>query len=137
MYGNQNNSTCIFQINKNLANMQQDGKTYVQLLRTLEGMTSELVLHRPYTVDAAKLRKREEKDKIFQLLASFGSEYEDLRSKILMNHDPSSLTRVCVAIQREEAHRKVINFDFKIPLSETRAYAINKSMNNDRPYKGK
>jgi hypothetical protein len=137
MYGNQNNSTCIFQINKNLANMQQDGKTYLQLLGTLEGMTSELVLYRPYTVDAAKLRKHEEKDKIFQLLASLGSEYEDLCSKILMNPDLPSLTSVCAAIQRKEARRKVINFDFKILLLETRAYAINKSMNNDKPYKGK
>jgi hypothetical protein len=30
-----------------------------------------------------------------------------------------------------------MNFDSKIPLSETCAYAINKSMNNDGPYKGK
>jgi len=117
--------------------MQQDGNTYVQLLGILEGMTSELALYRPYTVDAAKLRKHEEKDKIFQLLASLGLEYEDLRNKIFMNPDLPSLTSVCVAIQREEAGRKVMNFDFKIPLSETRAYTINKSMNNNRLYKGK
>jgi hypothetical protein len=32
MYGNQNNEARIFQINRNLANLQQDSKTYVQLL---------------------------------------------------------------------------------------------------------
>jgi len=37
---------------------------------------------------------------------------------------------------RRSSH-KVINFDSKIPLLETRAYAINKSMNNDGPYKRK
>jgi len=34
MYGNQNNAACIFQINKNLVNLQQDSKTYVQLLES-------------------------------------------------------------------------------------------------------
>jgi len=99
IYGNQNNSTCIFHIDKNLANLQQDGNTYVQLLETLEGMTSELALYRPYTVDAAKLRIHEEEDKIFQLLASLSSKYEDLHIKILMNPDFQSLTSVCATIQ--------------------------------------
>jgi len=72
IYGNQNNSTCIFHINKNLANLQQDGKTYVQLLETLEDMTS---------------------------LASLSSKYEDLHIKILMNPDFQSLTSVCATIQ--------------------------------------
>ena len=44
---------------------------------------------------------------------------------------------MCATIQLEEARIKVMNFDSKIPLSETCAYAINKSMNNDGPYKGK
>ena len=35
MCRNQNNAAHIFQINMNLANLQQDGKTYVQLLGTL------------------------------------------------------------------------------------------------------
>jgi len=65
MYGNQNNIARIFQINRNLANLQQDGKTYVQLLETLKGMWSELALYHPHTVDAAELQKREEEDKIF------------------------------------------------------------------------
>jgi hypothetical protein len=38
MYGNQNNAARIFQINRNLANLQQDSKTYVQVLGTLKGM---------------------------------------------------------------------------------------------------
>jgi len=97
MYGNQNNSTCIFHIKKNLANLQQDRK--IQLLGTLEGMTSELAPYHPYTVDAVKLRKHEEEDKIFQLLASLRSNYEDLHVKILMNPNFQSLTSVCATIQ--------------------------------------
>ncbi|XP_073261647.1 uncharacterized protein [Populus alba] len=94
MYGNQNNIARIFQINKNLANLQQDDKTYVQLLGTLKGMWSELALYRPHTIDAVELPKREEEDKIFQLLASLGPDYEDLRSRILMNPDLPSLTTI-------------------------------------------
>jgi hypothetical protein len=113
IYGNQNNATRIFQINKNLANLQQDGKTYVQLLGTLKSIWSELALYHPHTVDATELRKHGEEDKIFQLLASLSSNYEDLRSKILMNPDLPSLTSVCATIQREEAHKKVMNSALK------------------------
>jgi hypothetical protein len=113
IYGNQNNVARIFQINKNLANLQQDGKTYVQLLGTLKSMWSELALYHPHTVDATELRKHGEEDKIFQLLASLSSNYEDLRSKILMNPDLPSLTSVCATIQREEAHKKVMNSALK------------------------
>jgi hypothetical protein len=113
IYGNQNNATRIFQINKNLANLQQDGKTYVQLLGTLKSMWSELALYHPHTVDATELRKHREEDKIFQLLASLSSNYEDLCNKILMNPDLPSLTSVCTTIQREEAHKKVMNSALK------------------------
>jgi hypothetical protein len=113
IYGNQNNVARIFQINKNLANLQQDGKTYVQLLGTLKSIWSELALYHPHTVDATELRKHGEEDKIFQLLASLSSNYEDLRSKILMNPDLPSLTSVCATIQREEAHKKVMNSALK------------------------
>jgi len=99
MYDNQNNAAHIFQINRNLANLQQDGKTYVQLLGTLKGMWSELALYFLHTIDATELRKHEKEDKIFQLLASLSSDYEDLCSRILMNPDLPSLTSVCPTIQ--------------------------------------
>jgi hypothetical protein len=86
------------------------------MLRILKGIWSELALYRPYTIDAVVLKKREEEDEIFQLLASLGPHYEDLRSWILMNLDLPSLTNVCASIQREEAHRKVMNPKSKISL---------------------
>jgi hypothetical protein len=90
-------------------------------------MWSELALYHPHTVDAAELRKHGEEDKFFRLLASLGSDYEDLCSSILMNHDLPSLTNMYATIQQEEACRKVLNSDSKISLSKSRAYAINKS----------
>jgi hypothetical protein len=35
-------------------------------------------------------------------------------------------------VREEEACKKVMNFNSKISLSKTRAYAINKSMKNDK-----
>ncbi|WP_432708038.1 hypothetical protein, partial [Pedobacter sp.] len=103
MYGNQNNAVRIFQLKRDLSNLQKNDKSYVQLLGSMKNMWNELALYRPFTTDAAELRKREEEDKIFQLLASLGPDYEDLRSQILMNPEPPSLTNVCATIQREEA----------------------------------
>jgi hypothetical protein len=76
-------------------------------------MWSELALYHLHTVDATELRKHGEEDKIFQLLASLSSNYEDLCNKILMNPDLPSLTSVCATIQREEAHKKVMNSALK------------------------
>jgi len=65
----------------------------------MQGMWSELALYHPHTIDATRLRKHEEENKIFQFLASLGSDYEDLHSRILMNLDLQSLTSVCATIQ--------------------------------------
>jgi len=137
MYGNQNNAARVFQIKRDLANLQQDGKTYVQLLGILKGMWSELALYRPHTVDVAVLKKRDEEDKIFQLLSSLGPDYEDLRSRILMNSDLSSLANVSATIQREEARRKIMNPEPRITLPETRVYAVTRQMKSNKSYKGK
>jgi len=95
MYGNQNNVACAFQIKRDLTNLLQDGNTYVRLLKTLISMWSELALYHPHTIDVAVLKKQENEDKIFQLLASLDPNYEDLCSPILMNPDLPSLTSVC------------------------------------------
>nr|TKR85703.1 hypothetical protein D5086_0000243240 [Populus alba] len=126
MYGNQNNAARVFQIKRDLANLQQDGKTYVQLLDILKGMWSELALNRPHTIDVAVLKKQDEEDKILQLLSSLGPDYEDLRSRILMNPDLPSLANVCATIQREEARRKIMNPEPRITLPETREKGLQK-----------
>ena len=52
MYWNQNNASRIFQIKRDLANLQQDGRSYVKLLGIMKGMWNELALYRPLTTDA-------------------------------------------------------------------------------------
>ncbi|CAB4314115.1 unnamed protein product [Prunus armeniaca] len=109
MYGSQNNAARVFQLKKDISDLQQDGKPFVQLLGSMKIMWNELEIYRPHTTDVALLRKRAEEDKIFQLLSSLDSTYEDLQCHILMNTELPSFTSVCVTIQREEVRRKVMN----------------------------
>ena len=87
MYGNQNNSARIFQLKKDISNLQQEGKTFVQRLGSFTSMWNELDVYRPHTTNPTVLLKKTEEDKKFQLLASLSLEYENLRSHILMNYE--------------------------------------------------
>ena len=132
MYGIQNNAARVFQLKKDISDLQQDGKPFVQLLGSMKNMWNELEIYRPHTTDATLLRKRAEEDKIFQLLSSLDSTYEDLRSHILMNTELPSFTSVCATIQREEVRRNVMNMGTMTNVPEARAY-----ITNERKYKGK
>ncbi|KAB2596468.1 hypothetical protein D8674_031918 [Pyrus ussuriensis x Pyrus communis] len=132
MYGSQNNAAWVFQLKKDISDLQQDGKPFVQLLGSMKSMWNELEIYRPHTIDAALLRKRAEEDKIFQLLSSLDSTYEDLRCHILMNTELPFFTSVCATIQREEVRRKVMNIGTTTSVPEARAY-----ITNEKRYKGK
>ncbi|XP_068336409.1 uncharacterized protein [Pyrus communis] len=132
MYGSQNNAARVFQLKKDISDLQQDGKPFVQVLGSMKSMWNELEIYRPHTTDAALLRKRAEEDKIFQLLSSLDSTYEDLRCHILMNTELHSFTSVCATIQREEVRRKVMNIGTTTSVPEARAY-----ITNEKRYKGK
>ena len=132
MYGSQNNAARVFQLKKDISNLQQEGKPFVQLLGSMKSMWNELEMYRPHTTEASMLLKRAEEDKIFQLLSSLDSGYEDLRSHILMNPELPSFTSVCATIQREEVRRKVMNIGTKTNVTEVRSY-----LTNERKYKVK
>jgi hypothetical protein len=100
-------------------------------------MWNELEVYRPHTTDAVTLRKRVEEDKVFQLLASLGAEYEDLRSHILMSSKLSSLSAVCSTIQREEVRKKLMNAENKSLLSDAHALTVNRQPKAEGSYIGK
>jgi hypothetical protein len=52
MYGNQNNFAWIFQIHRDIANINQDGKPFVCLLGNLKRLLSELEIYQPHTIHA-------------------------------------------------------------------------------------
>ncbi|KAM2304258.1 hypothetical protein ACFXTH_023982 [Malus domestica] len=132
MYGSQNNVARVFQLKNDISDLQQDGKPFVQLLGSMKSMWNELEIYRSHTTDVALLRKRAEEDKIFQLLSSLDSTYEDLRCHILMNTELPSFTSVCGTIQREEVRRKVMNMGTTTSVPKARAY-----ITNEKRYKGK
>ncbi|KAM1526792.1 hypothetical protein PS1_016481 [Malus domestica] len=137
MYGNQNNYARVFQLKKDVASAQQEGKAFVQHLGSLKAMWNELDVYLPHTTDPTILLKRAEEDKIYQLLGSLSSEYEDLRSHILMSQDLPTFNNVCATIQREEARKKVMNVDHNPRLTETRAYASKYKNSEAKVYKGR
>ncbi|XP_070681921.1 uncharacterized protein [Malus domestica] len=104
MYGNQNNYARVFQLKKDIASAQQEGKAFVQHLGSLKAMWNELDVYLPHTTDPTILLKRAEEDKIYQLLGSLSSEYEDLRSHILMSQDLPTFNNVCATIRRAAMH---------------------------------
>ena len=112
-------------------------KPLYNTLGSLTSMWNELDVYRPHTTDATVLTKRAEEDKIFQLLASLGPEYEDLRSHILMNTVLPSFTGVCAIIQREEVRKKVMSQEIKATVSETKAYVSSNYRHEGKVYKGK
>ena len=127
MYGNQNNSARIFQIQQEVNALRQDGRPFVSLLGNFKSLWSELEVYRPHTVDPVVLKKRTEEDRVFQVLASLDSEFEDLRCHILMSPELPSLKSVCSTIQREEVRRKVMIRETVTNSSDTRAYIAHKN----------
>ncbi|KAM1140550.1 hypothetical protein ACFX13_041313 [Malus domestica] len=97
----------------------------------MKSMWNELDMHRPHTTDSVVLLKRADEDKVFQLLASLGAEYEDLRRHLLMTQELPSFTSVCHAVQREETRRRMMNIHPK-SNSEARVFTINHKATGDR-----
>ncbi|KAL6222603.1 hypothetical protein ACLB2K_005995 [Fragaria x ananassa] len=61
--GNQNNAARVFQLKKDIAKFEQEGKPYIDYLGRLTSMWNELDLYRPHTTDGVILRKRADEDK--------------------------------------------------------------------------
>ena len=137
MYGNQNNYARVFQLKKDIASIQQEGKAFVQHFGRLKTMWNELDVYLPHTTDLNILLKHAEEDRIYQLLGSLSPEYEDLRSHILMSQELPSFNNVCATIQKEEPRKKVMSVEHNPRLMESRAYASNSKLLEAKVYKGR
>ncbi|CAN6677447.1 unnamed protein product [Malus baccata var. baccata] len=100
-------------------------------------MWNKLDVYRPHTSDATMLIKRAEEDKIFQLLASIGPGFEDLKRHILMNAKLPSFIGVYAIIQREEVRKKVMSQETKDSIPDTKAYVSSNKHFEGKLYKGK
>ncbi|XP_038699708.1 uncharacterized protein LOC119997007 [Tripterygium wilfordii] len=55
MYGNQNNAARVFQLKRDIACLQQEGKSFVQFLGSMKSIWNELSVYRPHTTDSAAM----------------------------------------------------------------------------------
>ncbi|EEF32144.1 conserved hypothetical protein [Ricinus communis] len=139
MFGDMNNAARVFQLKKDLSDLRQSSRSFVQLLGLFKAKWNELDLYRLYTTDSTIILYRSEEDKMFQLLAALGPDYDDLKSHLIMSPKLPSLQTVCNTIQREEVHRRVMNHNATANVveggqpAEARAFLSN----TQRPYRGR
>ncbi|KAL6196967.1 hypothetical protein ACLB2K_032580 [Fragaria x ananassa] len=65
LYGSINNVARVFQLQRELSEIQQGTNSFVQHLGVLKSEWNEIGILRPYTTDGAILRKRADEDKVF------------------------------------------------------------------------
>lgn len=115
MYGQTNNSSRVFELQQNLSNLRQGvNQSFTDYLGKMKKQWEELRQYRPIASTTAEYVKREEQDKIFQLLANLTTEFEDVRREILMRAELPSLTTVCSIIHHEETRKRVMNPTHKV-----------------------
>ncbi|KAF8406118.1 hypothetical protein HHK36_008198 [Tetracentron sinense] len=134
VYGEQNNIARTYQIKQELMSLKKGNKPFNEFVGELSSLFDELEFYVPLITDAKKLQKQKEQDKIFALLAALPSDYEMIRSQILMTSELSTLSSVCATIAREETRRKVMSDDLKdiniLEQSEKFALKANSSSEN-------
>jgi Integrase core domain/GAG-pre-integrase domain len=85
----------------------------------------ELKQYRPTASTVDEYFKREEQDKVFLLLASLTSKYEEVKRDILMRAELPSFITVCAIIQGEKTRKRVMNSDNKVLIpSNTETSAL-------------
>ncbi|CAN6477897.1 unnamed protein product [Victoria cruziana] len=79
--------------------------------RMLKAMWDELQQYRPFSSDLETVKRCQEEDRVFKLLAGLGSDFESVRSSILMMQPMPSFNTACAMIQREETRKNVMRED--------------------------
>jgi hypothetical protein len=130
MYGQVNNASRIFELQQKLAKTKQNSdQSFIDHLSRLKKQLEELKQYRPPASTIEEYVRREEQDKVFLLLASLTSEYEEVKRDILMRVELSSFTIVCAIIQGEETRKRVMNSENKVlvPTETSALYLSSKT----------
>lgn len=102
IYGEKGNIARVYQLQQDIPRMSKGEKFFRAYLSNLKVASDELQQHRPWTINLETIKKHDEEDKVFKLLAGLGSGYEHVHSSILMMQPLSSLNGTYTIIQREE-----------------------------------
>ncbi|KAF8085621.1 hypothetical protein N665_0657s0002 [Sinapis alba] len=102
VYGNQSNISRVFEVKRAINTLSQEDTDFDRHFGKFRSLWAELEMLRPGTVDPDVLNERREQDKVFALLFTLNSGYNDLIKHILRGHDLPSLEEVCAQIQKEQ-----------------------------------
>ncbi|KAJ3709290.1 hypothetical protein LUZ61_012995 [Rhynchospora tenuis] len=109
MYGNTNNSSRVFEIQRSISALRQEpGQTLLEHLSNHKQQWEELRQFRPVADTVQEYIRREQQDQILSLLGSLSSEFDETRRDILLRPELPSLTTVCSILQSEETRKRVM-----------------------------
>jgi gag-polypeptide of LTR copia-type len=118
MYGLANNSSRIFEIQQEMFSLKQSSEQpFIEHFGKIKKYWEELRQYRPAATSVGEYMKREEQDRIFYLLASLSSNFEETRREILMRPELPSLNTICSIIQSEETRKRVMGRNSKVNSS--------------------
>jgi gag-polypeptide of LTR copia-type len=113
MYGNPKNSARVFEIQQSIASLKQaQDQPFMEHFGHFKQRLDELRQYIPVANSVQVYIKREEQDKIHNLLASLTPDFEEVRRDILLRRELPSLNTVCAIIHNEETRKRVMK---KVP----------------------
>ncbi|XP_020891702.1 uncharacterized protein LOC110231118 [Arabidopsis lyrata subsp. lyrata] len=102
VFGNLSNLSRVFEVKKAINDLSQGDMEFTQHFGKFRSLWAELEMLRPNTIDPAILNKRREQDKVFGLLLTLNSTYNDLIKHLLRAEKLPNLEEVCSQIQKEQ-----------------------------------
>ncbi|XP_010424606.1 PREDICTED: uncharacterized protein LOC104709740 [Camelina sativa] len=102
VYGNVTNLTRVFEVKKAINGLHQEDLEFTKHFGKFRSLWAELEMLRPSTIDPAILNERKEQDKVFGLLLTLNSAFNDLIKHILQGDKLPTLEDVCSQVQKEQ-----------------------------------
>jgi Retrotransposon gag protein len=92
----------IYQLQQEIQQLKQSSESITEIYSKLQKKIEEIKMYRPPTSDPTEIQLREQQDDIFQFLAILDSNYEAVRSQILLMANLPSVDEVVAMVEREE-----------------------------------
>ena len=102
VFGIQSNLSRVFEVKKAINDLSQGDMEFTQHFGKFRSLWAELEMLRPNTLDPKVLIERREQDKVFGLLLTLSSTYNDLIKHLLRADKLPNLEEVCSQIQKEQ-----------------------------------
>lgn len=122
VYGNVSNLTRVFEVKKSINNLSQEDMEFTKHFGKFRSLWAELEMLRPSTLDPMILNERREQDKVFALLLTLNSSFNDLIKHLLRAERLPSLDEVCSQIQKEQGSLGLFSGKSELPWANKATY---------------